>query len=597
MTFYLNAYIYPGNNKHFFTFTYTQTELLALARITRARWRRHIIVAGISVISCGAEAAPFIDQQQQHIQAQQSAKEAQLTPEAPDITLNDKPQPDADGPFPQETPCFPIRRVQLTGRDAFPHWFPAQRIADGAVGHCLGVKGINQLMSRLQNRLVDRGWVTSRVLVPEQDLSSGSLTLALVPGMLRHIRYADGADQRALLYTSIPAREGRLLDLRDIEQGLENQQRLPTVESSMEIVPGEQPGESDVVITRRQSKIWRVNMWVDDSGTKSTGRYQGGAMLALDNPFALSDLLYVSASHDLGFEGRKQSKNISGHYSLPLGYWLFEVNAGQYNYVQNVAGYSGDIRYSGKSKNLNVGLSRVIQRNATGKTTLRSSVQVREIRNYIDRTEIEVQRRRTSAWQLGLDHRHYFGDVTVDGGVSFQRGTRWFGAMPAYEEQYEDGYDATEKSKILTWTAGLNWPFALGNQNFRYQMNYLRQMSTTPLTSPDQLAIGNRWTVRGFDGERTLSASHGWYVQNTLAWRTPVPEQEFYLGADYGEVGGRSDGSTLLGRHLAGGVAGLRGNISAIGASYDAFSGIPLSKPHGFKTDPVTFGFSISWQY
>ncbi|KJM66318.1 ShlB/FhaC/HecB family hemolysin secretion/activation protein [Pluralibacter gergoviae] len=552
---------------------------------------------GASFIAWNTQAAPFIDQQQQHIKSQQSAKEAQLTPDAPDISLNESTPPDADGPFPQETPCFSIDRVRLTGREAFPHWFPAQRIADGAVGHCLGVKGINQLMSRLQNRLVDHGWVTSRVLVPEQDLSKGELTLALVPGMLRHIRYADGSDERAALFTSVPAREGQLLDLRDIEQGLENQQRLPTVQDSMEIVPGDNPGESDVVITRHQSKLWRVNMWVDNSGTKSTGRSQGGAMLALDNPFALSDLLYVSVSHDLGFKGRKQSKNINGHYSVPLGYWLFEVNAGQYNYVQNVAGYNGDIRYSGKSKNLNVGLSRVIQRNASGKTTLRSSVQVREIRNYIDRTEIEVQRRRTSAWLLGLDHRHYIGNATIDGGVSYQRGTRWFGAMPAYEEQYEDGYDATAKSKILTWSAGLNWPFALGNQNFRYQMNYLRQMSTTPLTSPDQLAIGNRWTVRGFDGERTLSASHGWYVQNTLAWQTPLPEQEFYLGADYGEVGGRSDGSTLLGRHLAGGVAGLRGNISALGLSYDAFGGTPLSKPHGFKTDSVTFGFSVSWQY
>lgn len=572
-------------------------ELRTLARILLKHWPRHVVMIGASFVAWNTQAAPFIDQQQQHIKSQQSAKEAQLTPDAPDISLNESTPPDADGPFPQETPCFSIDRVRLTGREAFPHWFPAQRIADGAVGHCLGVKGINQLMSRLQNRLVDHGWVTSRVLVPEQDLSKGELTLALVPGMLRHIRYADGSDERAVLFTSVPAREGQLLDLRDIEQGLENQQRLPTVQDSMEIVPGDNPGESDVVITRHQSKLWRVNMWVDNSGTKSTGRSQGGAMLALDNPFALSDLLYVSASHDLGFKGRKQSKNINGHYSVPLGYWLFEVNAGQYNYVQNVAGYNGDIRYSGKSKNLNVGLSRVIQRNASGKTTLRSSVQVREIRNYIDRTEIEVQRRRTSAWLLGLDHRHYIGNATIDGGVSYQRGTRWFGAMPAYEEQYEDGYDATAKSKILTWTAGLNWPFALGNQNFRYQMNYLRQMSTTPLTSPDQLAIGNRWTVRGFDGERTLSASHGWYVQNTLAWQTPLPEQEFYLGADYGEVGGRSDGSTLLGRHLAGGVAGLRGNISAFGLSYDAFGGTPLSKPHGFKTDSVTFGFSVSWQY
>jgi hemolysin activation/secretion protein len=38
--------------------------------------------------------------------------------------------------------------------------------------------------------------------------------------------------------------EGNLLDLRDIEQGLENFQRLPTVEASMEILPGENPARA-----------------------------------------------------------------------------------------------------------------------------------------------------------------------------------------------------------------------------------------------------------------------------------------------------------------------------------------------------------------
>lgn len=368
-----------------------------MKRNISAGWHRYIIT-GLVVISCGAQAASFIDQQQQHIQSQQAAKSAQLIPESPDIALPEGQHSDAEGPFPLETPCFPIKQVRLTGRSAFPFWLPAQRIADGAVGRCLGIRGINQLMSRLQNQFIAHGWVTSRVLVPQQDLSQGTLTLALIPGTLGQLRYADGSDKRALLYTTVPAREGALLDLRTIEQGLENQQRLPTVSDSMEIVPAGKPGVSDIVITRHQRRLWRVNLWVDDSGTKDTGRYQGGGMLALDNPFALSDLLYLSASHDLGFAGHKQSKNINGHYSLPLGYWLFEVNAGSYNYVQNVAGLNGDVRYSGKTKNLNVGLSRVIQRNASGKTTLHSSLQVREMHNAIDRVEIRVQRRRTSAW-------------------------------------------------------------------------------------------------------------------------------------------------------------------------------------------------------
>ncbi|WP_306463134.1 ShlB/FhaC/HecB family hemolysin secretion/activation protein, partial [Klebsiella aerogenes] len=69
-----------------------------------------------------------------------------------------------------------------------------------------------------------------------------------------------------------------------IEQGLENLQRLPTVSARMVLKPGDRPGQSDIVIERSQSRYWRTGAWVDDSGTESTGRYQGGVMLALDNP-------------------------------------------------------------------------------------------------------------------------------------------------------------------------------------------------------------------------------------------------------------------------------------------------------------------------
>lgn len=552
-------------------------------------------------VTGGVFAAPddnHFNEQQRHIEAEQTARTAQLIPATPDVMLKTPPQPDADAPFMAEKPCFPIRKVTVTGGEDFPGWFPAQYIANGALGHCLGVNGINQLMSRLQNRMISHGWITSRVLAPEQDLSQGTLRLRLLAGKIHAVRFAEGSDDRAVLYSAMPAHAGELLDLRDIEQGLENLQRLPSVEAQMEIVPAQAPGESDVVITRLQPKLWRINTWIDNTGTRSTGRNQGGAMLALDNPFALSDLLYLSASHDLRFRGQKQSKNLAGHYSVPLGYWQLEFNASENDYVQTVAQSQGDIRYSGNTKNLSSGLSRVIQRNATSKTTVRYGVQWRQSRNYINDSEVEVQRRRTSAWTVGLAHHHYIGPATLDAGVTYQRGTRWFGSLPAYESYAQGDYYATDEAKIYTWTAALNWPFTVASQRLRYQANYLRQTSHTPLTAPDQLAIGNRWTVRGFDGERLLSASQGWYLQNTLGWMTPLPDQEFYLGADYGVVSGHADdGYTLLGRHLAGGVAGLRGAIAPLNASYDLFTGIPLSKPRGFRIDPVTFGFTLSWQY
>jgi hemolysin activation/secretion protein len=545
--------------------------------------------AGLSFLLPAHAAEPdnqFIIQQQR-----QKALEQQLTPPVPDVRLSEPSSSFGKIAFPVETPCFPIRNVTLTGQDALPRWLPLQRIADQAQGRCLGGKGINLLMSTMQNRLVDHGWITTRVLAPTQDLKSGTLKLAIVPGYIRHVRLTEDSDDYIQLYSSFPAHEGNLLDLRDIEQGLENLQRLPTVEASMEIVPGEQPGESDVVITRKQSKMWRLGLSLDDAGTETTGRYQGGVTLSLDNPFSLSDLLYVSASHDLNDHGGKGSKNYTGHYSVPFGYWTLGVTGSDYDYHQTVAGQNQDYRYSGKSKNLDVQLSRVLHRSGSQKTTLTADVLARETRNYVDDTEVGVQRRQTAGWRLGLQHRHYIGQASVDAGVSYQRGTRWFGAQPAPEEAFGE---ATALSKILQLNAQLDLPFEIGTQQFRYNVQYLRQISNTPLTPQDQFAIGNRWTVRGFDGERTLNASHGWYVRNDLGWSTPLPNQELYLGADYGEVGGYSS-DPLIGKHLSGGVVGLRG--SAFNTGYDLFAGTPFSKPDGFHTSSLTLGFNLNWSW
>ncbi len=545
--------------------------------------------AGMSFMLPAHAAEPdnqFIIQQQR-----QRALEQQITPPVPDVRLSEPSSGTGRIDFPVETPCFPLQRVEISGQDALPHWLPLRRIAQQAEGRCLGGKGINLLMSTLQNRIVDHGWVTTRVLAPSQDLKSGTLKLAILPGTLRHVMLSKDSDDYIQLYSTFPAHEGNLLDLRDIEQGLENLQRLPTVEASMEIVPGEKPGESDVVITRKQRKMWRLGLSLDDAGTETTGRYQGGVTLSLDNPFSLSDLFYVSASHDLNDKSGKGSKNYTAHYSVPFGYWMFGVTGSDYDYHQTVAGLNGDYRYSGKSKNLDIQLSRVLHRSGTQKTAFTYDVLARETRNYIDDTEVGVQRRQTAGWRVGLQHTHYIGQATLDAGISYQRGTRWFGAQPAPEEFIGD---ATALSKITQLNAQLDLPFEIGTQNFRYNVQYLRQISNTPLTPQDQFAIGNRWTVRGFDGERTLNASHGWFVRNDVAWRTPLPNQELYLGADYGEVGGYSS-DYLIGKHLAGGVVGLRG--SAFNTGYDLFAGTPFSKPDGFETSSLTLGFNLNWSW
>lgn len=524
-------------------------------------------------------------------QQRQRALEQQLLPPMPDVRLLPPASRLGRLAFPQEKPCFNIDQVRLSGQDALPRWLPLQRIANQAQGHCLGGKGINLLMSTLQNRLVDHGYITTRVLAPQQDLTSGTLQLKILPGYVHQVKLTPNSGHYISLFNAFPPRAGNLLDLRDIEQGLESLQRLPTVQAKMDIVPGEQPGESDILLHWQQAKIWRLGVSLDDSGSKSTGRYQGALTLSLDNPLSLSDLFYISGTRALQPGNDKGSKNVTAHYSVPFCYAMLSVTVSDVDYHQTVAGVSGDYRYHGDSQNLTVQLSHVLHRNGTQKTSFSYDILIRRSKNYINDTEIEVQRRRTVGWRIGLQHRHFIQQATLDAGISYQRGTRWFGALPAPEESYGA---ATALSKIIQLSSQLNVPFALGKQTFRYNLNYQRQMSYTPLTPQDQFAIGGRFTVRGFDGERTLNANGGWTVRNELAWTTPVPNQELYLGADYGHVSGCGT-DNLVGTHLAGSVIGVRG--SAFSSRYDLFAGVPLSKPDGFKTSPVTLGFNLNWNF
>lgn len=499
-----------------------------------------------------------------------------------------------------EAPCFPIHDIRLIGdgSETFQWALRAANPAeDPALGRCLGAGGINLTMKRIQNAIIARGYVTTRVLAEPQDLKSGVLALTVIPGRIRAIRFAEGTSWRATQWNAMPANPGDLLNLRDIEQTLENFKRVPTAEADIRIEPAEgtdaKPGESDVVIAWQQRLPVRLSLSLDDSGSDETGKYQGNVALSLDHLLTFNDLFYVSYNHDWG-GGKSGDRGSAGHtlhYSVPYGYWLLGATTSEYDYHQAVAGANQTYRYSGESRNSEVRLSRLIYRDAVRKATASISGWTRSSRNFIDDTEIEVQHRRMAGWEFGLGHREFMGSTTLDLGLAYRRGTGAHNALAAPEEDFGEG---TSRAKIITANSQLQVPFVLGNQRLRYINVWRAQWNRTPLVPQDRFSIGGRYTVRGFDGENILSAERGWLIRNELGLALGQSSQELYLGLDYGEVGGQSS-ELLLGKRLAGGVIGLRGGYRNL--SYDLFWGQPLKKPEGFKTADIASGFNLNWSF
>src|SRR5690606_35724252 len=227
------------------------------------------------------------------------------------------------------------------------------------------------VVNRVQNAIIGRGYVTTRVMTPPQNLAEGTLKLSVLPGRINAIRLAPTSTmERARLWNAMPARAGDVLNLRDIEQGLENMERLPTAQATVQIEPADgpeaHPGESDLVIQWRQERFFRVTASVDDGGSKATGKYQGNLTLSYDNWWTLNDLFYVNVGHDLGGgdSGSRGTQSQTLHYSVPFGYWLLAWNTSDSSYHQEVANSDGTFVYSGQSSNSDIRLSRLFYRDA-----------------------------------------------------------------------------------------------------------------------------------------------------------------------------------------------------------------------------------------
>ncbi|AYZ33198.1 ShlB/FhaC/HecB family hemolysin secretion/activation protein [Serratia sp. FDAARGOS_506] len=519
-------------------------------------------------------------QERERALQQQNAPQADARLSRPDVVLPDYPT--------HERPCFIINRLTLVGDSADRFQWALGAAAD-AKGRCLGSQGIVLIINKVQNVILAKGYVTTRVMAQEQDLTTGVLALTLQPGRIGEIRFEEPVSWRGRLWNAIPASRGDILNLRDVEQGLENFRRVPSANADIKIVPGAEDATSDLQVNWHEGRPVRLSLGLDDSGSKSTGRYLGSATLAIDAPFAQNDLFYANIGNDVFQHGPFGNRSHTLNYFFPVGYWAFSANYNDYTYHQNIPNVNEVLRYSGKSDNILLTVSRLLYRDQSHKTTFNVRGYRKHSTNHVGDVEVTKQKRRTAGWEVGINQRSYLGTTTLDANISWRRGTGALGALRAPEEANHDG---SARTGILLGDVGINQPFSLWEQPWRVYASVRGQWSSNALTPQERMAIGGRYTVRGFDGEQMLSGEKGLLWRNEIAWNAFSRGHELYLAADYGRVDG-PNARGLPGRQLAGSALGVRGALWGR-LSYDLFAGVPLYKPAGFHTSGASAGFSVN---
>ncbi|NZD49908.1 ShlB/FhaC/HecB family hemolysin secretion/activation protein [Rhizobium leguminosarum] len=474
--------------------------------------------------------------------------------------------------------CFDIMRVEIDGANLLS----AQEIGKVTAPYgsrCVGLAEINAVLRDVTHLYIDHGYVTSRAYVPQQDIrKTRILRLLVVEGTLSDI-YLNGQKiaGSSSLATAFPGLIGRVVNIRDIEQGLDQMNRLQANDAKSAMLPGPKDGTSILNIENSPGWPWHVSLGNNNMGQESTGFSRSSASLTFDDLIDINDQWNFSYEHSgpsypWSNDGRGYGNSYSGSVSVPYGYSTVSLNGSWYQYESAVEGNFSTLETSGNSGQAGLGIDRVVLRDKDSITTVRSSLTYKQTNNFLLGNLIEVGSRRYTVGEIGISHsRRMFGGIWVFD-ASYDKG---LGLFDAVEPGDPGAGNADPRFSKFNATISVTQPFQAAGRQFELTSLLSGQYSPDNLLGAEQISLGSYSNVRG-TRESVLFGNNGMFSHNEIVWRTKsnesgdavakvLGELRPYLGLDYGHVYSQKR-FDMTGGDLASWTAGIRavgGNISA----------------------------------
>ncbi|WP_186310834.1 ShlB/FhaC/HecB family hemolysin secretion/activation protein [Paraburkholderia sp. BCC1886] len=530
------------------------------------------------------------DQQQQRLLDEaRLLREGLSRRDAPAVTRAPRDTGAQAGFTPQGVSCIYASGVEFPGATLVPDSL-RQAIVLETSGKCLDNAALAHLLDEVNDWYVEHGYITSHAWLPQQDGAGGPLVIAAAEGKLGRVAFEDGttrSDRAARM--AFPGYTGEPLNLRDVEQGVDQLERVTPGGVKVAVRAAPEAGYSDVVVTGRTAPSVNVDLNVDNLGAANTGAGEFGGALTLNNMLGLGEQLGVSGTSTTALHGDKYRRSFGASASVPLGYWTLGYAGATGNFAIPLDFYGTPLRYHGSNIQNQISLSRTVSRNASHKIDV-----VGSLANYTGKTSLEdVQlgsgTERVSTARIGVNFASRVGtrsyvtfSPAVTEGLPFASADKSAAGGPSAGFR-KFSASASVYTQVAPSVALLSSAYA--------------QASARPLYSSERISVGGDNSVRGFK-DQYLYGNTGAYLRNEVDW-TPAASVfgarvTLMAALDAGRVvpvaGEPNSGGNVVG-------AALGASTSIKGVSASVSIGTPLFAPKQLHADPVVVNLRLSTRF
>ncbi len=462
---------------------------------------------------------------------------------------------------------FFIRKIELQDEYNLLSRSEVKAVTKKYLNRKLSSKDINKLMTDINNKYIEKGYITTRVRLDEtQNLRDGIIKLITIPGTVEGTGLNENKlFDRLKVFMSVPKNKKKILKLQDTEQATDQFNRVFSNNVEIKIAPGQEAGGSILQIENQQGRTFNVNISYNNYGDESTGRDRAKIDFTKDNLLGINDSLYASYQRgrnrrplrndysgslqvppgtiikdkedllpaDTEAEPEKFNEDWSVNYSFPFRYWTFSTAYSHSYYISSTEGYNGLYDTSGRSTQFNMNADRVVYRNKMSKISVNGGLKLKTNQNYFE--DVQLVDRRLTIGSLGINYsRGFFGGI-LGFDLSYDRGLPWFRSADDHEKEIYD-----PKGRFDRYGLNINWykPVMLGKQRFTYRLVGVGQYTPDVLYGSEKISIGDEYTVRGYKGD-SISGDKGYYVKNELSYNLNIPKIgniSPYIGYDFGET-------------------------------------------------------------
>jgi hemolysin activation/secretion protein len=406
-----------------------------------------------------------------------------------------------------ENKCIMINNIILDNSKKFE--LSIKKIKKEHEGRCLKTEDIKLLIRKITNLYIDLGYITTRVLLPEQDLSSGKLHLKIIEG---HISKIDIKGDHKLISPFLPIRTNKILSLRDIEQSYDQYSRASSNDIKIELKPGDQPGATKMLISNNPKRKWHVKTGVDNSGSKQKGELLSFTNFTVNNFLNLNELYMFNFRSSLEDPAERYTNSKSFYLSVP-----FDYNDINYSYnlskSRNLIHSKGNqYTNSGVSKIFKIDFNRVIHRNGSGKTILSFGLGKDIYSNFLDQSKIQISSYKLDKYDLGVSFQRKLSKSILSYGASVTTGINKgffskFGNIAAPSREF------TKINMHASWFTPL--PIILAERNMQFRTSFSGQHTPDRLASSEKFSLGGLNSIRGFK-EYNENADNALMLRNEL---------------------------------------------------------------------------------